>query len=323
MPLKYTVKSPQDNDTPRRRSILHHIYSVWLFTRSDLKTIVIPATLSGVFNTIFLFLNVENQFEVRWTQVPRQAIVALFWVWINLLPFNIDNQRRAEAIVEDMLNKPWRTMPSGRMTAMEAKILMFCLYVTALYISMRIGGTKQCLTLMLLGFMYNELRLADRNWFSRNVINALGFYCFTSGALDVSLLSSAQVIPAARIQVFLWLIVSGAVVLTTVQMQDMADQAGDDMRHRKTMPLSLGDSTTRWVTAVLVLIWSVLCPRFWSLGIGLSLSFGAFGSLISYRTLSFRSVLADERTFLLWNIWIAMVYSFPLLSVISKMTTLL
>ncbi|RYC57894.1 hypothetical protein CHU98_g8304 [Xylaria longipes] len=317
MPPPWQVKlSRQSGAALCSRSCLYHAYSIWLFTRSDLKTIVIPTALFGVFNSIFLSLHAEPELDAHWPRLLwRQAVVVLFWVWINLLPFTIDNQRRNKAILEDRLNKPWRTMPSGRMTPMEAKILMLCLYVIALCLSIKIGGTKQCLGLMLLGSMYNELELADRSWFSRNAINALGFFCFTSGALDVALPTSVQVPPAAQTQVFSWLGVIAGVVFSTVQLQDMADQAGDCLRHRMTMPLALGDSPTRWLTAVSMATWSVLCPRFWDLGIGSCLIFGGLGSFIAYRTLAYRSVLADEQTFLLWNIWIAMLYSFPLLAV--------
>lgn len=49
------------------------------------------------------------------------------------------------------MNKPWRTMPSGRMNPAQARKLMFCLYVVAAFISWKIGGLTQCLALMALG----------------------------------------------------------------------------------------------------------------------------------------------------------------------------
>lgn len=234
-------------------------------------------------------------------------------MWINLLPFNIDNQRRAEAILEDKLNKPWRTMPSGRMTPKEALSLMLCLYGLALYSSLYLGGLRQSSALVLLGFGYNELNLADKTWFSRNAINALGFCCFTSGALEVTLGKYLEY--SQHAQVLRWLGVIAAVVFTTVQMQDMADQEGDRLRNRRTMPLAIGDGMARWVSAVSMCFWSYFCPKFWKLDMGSLFCLGGFGMFVAFRTLAFRNVMDDERTFRLWNIWMAVLYSFPLVKV--------
>lgn len=235
--------------------------------------------------------------------------MVVFWLWINLLPFNIDNQRQGRAILEDKVNKPWRPIPSGRMTPTEATILMFCLYPVAVYISLWIGGVRQCLALMWLGFSYNELNLADRSWFSRNAINALGFCFFTSGALEVSI---SMHLPLSH----KWFGVICAVVFSTVQTQDMADQEGDRLRNRRTMPLALGDETARWLTAVSMAVWSIICPRFWPLSVGPSFIFAGLGACVAYRTVALRSIGADKRTFLLWNVWMAVLYSLPLFAVI-------
>lgn len=36
---------------------------------------------------------------------------------------------------------------------------------------------------------------------------------------------------------------------------------------------------------------------------------------VAFRTLAFRKVMDDERTFRLWNMWMAVLYSFPLVKV--------
>ncbi|KAI1439381.1 UbiA prenyltransferase family [Annulohypoxylon stygium] len=240
--------------------------------------------------------------------------MVVFWLWINLLPFNIDNQRRREAILEDKVNKPWRTMPHGRMTPTEAKVLMLCLYPTALCTSLWIGGVRQSLALIVLGCFYNELNLADRSWVSRNAINALGFCCFTSGALEVVLSTSLQFTTAELSHMIRWLEAIAAVVFSTVQIQDLVDQAGDRLRKRKTMPLVLGDRTARWSTAVSIVVWSIFCPLFWNLGIGLFFVFGGLGIFIAYRIVAFCSAVADNRSFLLWDVWMTLLYSLPLVA---------
>lgn len=297
----------------------YHAYSVWLFTLSDLKTIVGPQTIFGIFNGIALLRKQEPKDEesslaLLFLRVP----VVTFWVWINLLPFAIDNQRQDVAILEDRHNKPWRTMPSGRMTPTQAKTLMCCLYPAAFCVSLYLGGVRQCLFLMVLGYSYNDLRLADWSWVSRNAINALGFCCFASGALEVTLKVPLQIMPVSPEyrRVIEWLGIIAAVVFSTVQTQDMADQEGDLLRNRRSMPLAVGDVTARYFTAVMVTFWAGVCPLYWMVGNGPCLVVWGLGLGIACRTLVFRSLAADKSTFRLWNIWMAVLYALPLLAAV-------
>jgi 4-hydroxybenzoate polyprenyltransferase len=239
--------------------------------------------------------------------------IVVFWVWINLLPFAIDNQRQSAAILEDKYNKPWRTMPSGRMTQGQAKTLMICLYLIAYCASLKLGGVRQCLSLMALGFAYNDLNLANWSWFSRNAINALGFCCFTSGALEVVLSTPLLSSPGHR-EIIRWLGIIAVVVASTVQMQDMGDQEGDRMRGRKSLPLTVGDGPARWMTAVPMVFWSAFCPLYWRLSPVTSILVGSLGLSVAYRILTLRGVGSDRWTFRIWNIWMAHLYALPLVA---------
>lgn len=271
----------------------------------------------GIFNGLALrgkegLENESSRPALLFTRVP----VVAFWVWINLLPFAIDNQRQDVAILEDKHNKPWRTMPSGRMTPTHAKTLMCILYPAAFFASLYLGGLRQCSALMVLGYLYNDLRLADWSWISRNAINALGFCCFASGALEVTLKAPLQVmpLPTEYRRVIEWLGIIAAVVFSTVQTQDMADQEGDLKRNRKSMPLAVGDGAARCFTAVMMSFWTVVCPLYWMVGNGTSLVVWVLGFGIACRTLVFRSLVADKSTFRLWNVWMAALYALPLLA---------
>ena len=111
-----------------------------------------------------------------------------------------------------------------------------------------------------------------------------------------------------------WLGMVTAVVFSTVQTQDMADQIGDRMRGRKTLPLTLGDDLARWLPAAPLIAWSVACPLYWGVGYMSHMLVGALGLGIVYGTLKFRSNEADKRTFWLWNVWMACLYMLPLLA---------
>ncbi|KAI1188031.1 UbiA prenyltransferase family-domain-containing protein [Nemania serpens] len=251
----------------------------------------------------------EQEGAIPWSRVLMRSPRVIFWVWINLLPFTIDNQRQPAAIIEDRQNKPWRPMPSGRMTEAQAKALMLVFYLLAISTSLRLGGLRQSLSLIVLGYGYNDLGLADWHWVSRNAINALGFCSFASGALDVMLGRSHS---GLRFNVSGWLSIIAGVVFSTVQTQDMADQAGDRLRGRVSLPLAVGDARARWLTSVPMVAWSLICPRFWRISDGPDIVIGLLGMAVSCRLLLYRDVRTDKRTFRLWNMWMAGLYALPL-----------
>lgn len=130
----------------------YHAYSLWLFTQSDLKTIVIPKTVFGTLSALAFPI-----FEINYIRTPTisellwRIPLTAFWVWIILLPFVIDNQRLALSIEEDKVNKPWRAIASGRLDKSYAKILMLWLYVATIVISSLIGGLPHAFLGILLG----------------------------------------------------------------------------------------------------------------------------------------------------------------------------
>ena len=290
--------------------LCYHAKSIWFFTYTDLKTIVGPETAFGILSALsgpILTTNPSPDFSVILGRIPRVA----FWCWINLLPFAIDNQRQPEAIKEDGENKPWRTMPSGRMSQTHAKWLMWCLYPVAIVASLKLGGLKQCLALIFLGWWYNDLGGADHDCLTRNFINACGFLSYASGATEVASRSALLGSPFKPIA-WSWFLVIGAVVFTSVHAQDMYDQAGDGLRGRKSVPLTIGDHYARWSIAVAMAVWSVACPTFWQLGPGTYAMSTVTAAIVTFRTLTKRSVAADKLTFRIWNLWMVMLYLMPL-----------
>ncbi|KUI72061.1 hypothetical protein VM1G_11830 [Cytospora mali] len=217
----------------------YHIKTLWLFTFSDLKTIVIPSTIFGITNAL-----AAPVYRIRPTLESSDMIwrvpVVFLWVWFNLIPFAINNQRTPLAIAEDSANKPWRPLPRGRLTPAHAKILMVCFYIAVPIVSVAVnGGLRQGICLVFLGTWYNNFGGADHHPVLRNTINALGYSCFTSGAMEVAL---AAPLPLSTTGPFSrWFAILAGIILTTVHTQDMYDQEGDAIRNRRTMPLVVGD----------------------------------------------------------------------------------
>ncbi|TGO47637.1 hypothetical protein BCON_0269g00030 [Botryotinia convoluta] len=293
----------------------YHIYTIWLFTFSDLKTIIFPSTAFGIINALAIFMEQSSSSPETLTQKYWQLLktipMILFWTWINLLPFAINNQRKPDAIQEDLLNKPWRSMPSGRISPEAAKRLMFTTYIFAIITSKILGNALHCLTLIALGFWYNNMRGADRCWVIRNLINAYGFICFASGAIQVAIGKDQAV---SHLLGWWYCIIAG-IVFSTVQIQDMYDQRGDKIRNRKTLPLVLGDAFSRWTIAVPMLIWCWLAPLLWSSSMSGFVLPVVVGLIITRRTEA-----DDKRTFQLWNMWLVSVYLLPLVKAYENLS---
>ncbi|KAI1747019.1 UbiA prenyltransferase family [Xylaria castorea] len=297
----------------------HHVYSIWLFTFSDLKTIVFPQSLFGILTALsqnravlkaHLTPNVgENKLKIAF-RVP----LVFFWVYINLLPFEINNQRQPESIREDRLNKPWRTMPSGKWTPTQALCAMLFFYLTAGLVSWQMGGLRWSLSLMVLGCWYNNLGGSDMNALVRNLINSLGYTCFGIGSLEIALNAPLNMtLGSENVMLCSWITLVALVVMTTVHTQDMEDQKGDAQRGRCSLPLQVGDGPARWITATFMLIWAPLCPYFWDSGwLGYVLT-APLALMVAFRCLIFRGIKKDKKTFILWNIWIMSIYLLPVL----------
>lgn len=295
------------------KSISYHAYTLWLFTLSDLKTIVCPETAFAIICALSGPVLTTSALPHTLDTIKQTLVVAL-WVWINLLPLDIANQRKPKAIEEDTINKPWRAMPSKRLSPKQARDLMIFSYLFAGLTSLRFGGVG-CFTVMIvLGFFYNELGGADDSAIVRNLLNAAGFLTFALGASTVA---SKNLHFSLNTVAYQWFSIIGAIVVSTIQVQDMPDQKGDSARGRRTAPLILGDGCARWTIALPVLFWSCFCPYFMGLLPGNYAPSVSVGSIVAYRIVMYRTVVADKITFGFWNLWMVTLYSLPLIKRLS------
>lgn len=289
---------------------LYLLETIWLFTYSDLKTIVGPQSAFGVLAAL-----AANIFEQSSTPGPSaysvlsRLPVTVLWTYINLLPFAISNQRHPLAVTEDATNKPWRPLPSGRLESSQALGLMLILYVSAMISSFYLGGLKQCVALVILGYCYNDVGGADKSFVLRNLINACGFVSFASGAMEISL-GRNLLWTEPLLQ---WFAFVALIVFTTVQSQDMYDVEGDSLRGRRTVPLVFGDNVARWSIAMPVIFFTLSCTWFWDMPLRLCLLQVFLGSTVALRTLCCAGVKADKTTFALWNLWLVSLYCLPVL----------
>ena len=236
-----TIWSPSSSPiepTQPHRTLLYHMYSLWLFTVSDLKTIVIPKTAFGVFTILSGSVLTKKSSPPTWLTSVRCLPLIVLWIWLNLLPLTMNNQHRQGDVEEDKKNKPWRPIPAGRLSVEEARTFMLAGYLVAVLGSVYLGGLVECLALVTQGWIYNTLGAANESYLARNVLNATGYMTFAAGAAKVACIHSGTTIQGGS---YTWFVLLGFVIATTIQFQDLYDQEGDRARGRRTIPLIVGD----------------------------------------------------------------------------------
>lgn len=188
--------------------VLFHLKTAYLFVRSDIKTILFP--VSG-----FAFMASKDIWTTR-------SILVLVWVLTHLFLIDIDNQ--SLSVDEDKLNKPWRPLPSGRVTISTAKFLSKTLNAICLLVSCLLGGRELMIpTVVFCGLVYSyDHLLLNSHYIWKNIINGLGYAVLETGATTVLIGSLPR-----KPNMILALVLSWAIICTTVHVQDLADIEGD------------------------------------------------------------------------------------------------
>jgi 4-hydroxybenzoate polyprenyltransferase len=154
----------------------------------------------------------------------------------------------------------------------------------------------------------------------------MGFTSFGLGALEVALGQSLNFTPATLLDLSApnleqWILLLVVAVLTTVHMQDMHDQEGDEARGRSTMPLQIGDAPARWIIVGFMLLWGVVCPFFWRCGLLGYVVSTSIAYTVVFRSFFLRTVKEDRMTFAIWNLWMVSLYALPLERLLNNYLT--
>ncbi|KAL7948443.1 UbiA prenyltransferase family domain-containing protein [Trichoderma barbatum] len=311
-PITVETLDVEHTNNHSRRSPSYQLNTLLLFTKSDIKTVILPQSIfaiTAVCSTTKLTtasLGWGSEFAHVWGVASRVPLM-LAWIWLNLLVEDIANQRLEGSIVEDAVNKPWRPLPSRRLTPEQARNWLVVAIVVAVSSSIVLGGYTASITLMLFIWMYNDLDGSNSGIWIRNALNACGLMCFSWGALAT--LSGGELLPRG----FTWILVTGAIIMTTVHAQDLPDIDGDMARGRQTVPLLYGETAARVSLAVMVMFWSVVCPLFWDASRWGWVASTGIGSTMSVLALQKRGQWWDEVVWKLWCLWMAALYLLPTL----------
>jgi 4-hydroxybenzoate polyprenyltransferase len=290
-------------------------YLAWAFTESNFDTFVIPNTAFGVLGAFAAPMLTEGfrqpltSLEILW----RFPLVLAF-NWYSVLIFDLANQRSPESIEEDRLNKPWRPIPTGKATAAQARRFMLVVIPLALLFNYLLGVWRQGLFIMVLTWMYNDIRGGDE--VVRDLIISVAYAMFNSASLEIAVGGGEYTDINISRGGIIWTTMISAVILTTMQVQDLKDQAGDRTRERQTIALWLGDRFSRISIAFFVCFWSVACLFFWDPKPYGYVVPAASGAITAYRVLFMATPKDDAATWRWWCLWTITLYLLPIISLI-------
>ncbi|KAI0942648.1 hypothetical protein AcW1_003222 [Taiwanofungus camphoratus] len=271
--------------------IRYHLHTLLLFTWADMKTILLPITAFACSTApLHSFSNL---------------VQGMIWIWLHQLLCNVSNQARGKS--EDALNKPWRPLPSGRLTEPQAVILRWITVAVCLLLSATYGRDLLMTTvgLILTTLLYDELGMASHH-IGKNLCNIGGYTTIEVGATklmgasrDLDYVSTVAVI------------ISGVLIFTTIQAQDFPDIEGDAALGRVTFPI-YAPEFSRIFTFIVMPAWSIFLGWFWDIGVISRMVFAALGTYVGLRYYLWRTVDIDKRSYVFFNAWLTLAHILPL-----------
>ena len=283
------------------------VYTFWQMTKSDFLTFIIPNTLFGIIGVLSkpaLTTTEDASVNQAFSRLPHVFI----FNWLNLLVFELANQRLPSSIKEDSLNKPWRPIPSGLLTPIQMRWLLLLALPCVLITNWSLGAWKETTLLFNLTWIYNDLEAGNEDPILRNLVIGIAFGFYNGGSLRVACASECSVTSEG----FHWILIISAAIMCTMHIQDLHDQIGDRARNRRTIPLVLGDYAARWTVAIMIVVWSIICPIFIGLNPGFVTIYVIIGALVAYRTVQIREPSADHISWICWAGWLVCLYALPL-----------
>ncbi|KAJ5720412.1 uncharacterized protein N7483_008346 [Penicillium malachiteum] len=278
---------------------------IWKFTESNFPTFVIPNSAFGILSALAGKRLTDCGENVQTDILARRIPLIILFNWANVFIFDLANQRLPEAILEDKLNKPWRPLLTGQITSETTRRVMLFSIPATVAISFVLGVGSESSLIMILTWLYNDLRGGDE--IVRDLIISAGYALYFTASLRIGIDLDCLV----STQGYQWILIVGGIILTTMQIQDLKDQFGDKTRGRRTWPLVLGDRVSRWIISSFVLFWSIACPFFWNLPAWGYLWSGLPGVWVTFQVLRKRN---DSAAWRYWCVWQIVVYTLPWLA---------
>ena len=214
-----------------------------------------------------------------------------------------------------MINRPWRPLPSGKVTVDQAIILRKAVVLLCIGLSSSYGRDAVLFTvgLAVATFLYDEVGLSAHP-VGKNFCNTLGYAMSQGGA---TLLMSKHAprhntahlpnlhIPGNRDKLdsvsITAIVLSGATIFTTIQAQDFPDVEGDAAIGRMTLPI-YAPRFARWFTLFATVAWSVFYCWVWGLGVVSSACLVLLGLYVGGRYSLLCAPEADRKSYVMFNV---------------------
>ncbi|KAI4254496.1 MAG: hypothetical protein LQ352_003071 [Teloschistes flavicans] len=291
----------------------YNIRTIYLLTYSDILQFIFPTILFGFtasLSSCLLAPNPSQPAHVSWSTILYNTPRALLWIWSNTIICDLCNQRHPESIREDSVNKPYRPIPSGRLSAEQARRWTLYALPFTYALSSALGAARETPVMYIVLWMLDELGGREEHWAIRNVLNASGFVGCCVGIVPIFRGQVAE----AKFNTIGWAwcgVICGAIA-STLQVADLRDQEGDKAIGRKTMPLVLGDGVARWSIVGATVFWSFVCCQFWGVRWQVWILEISINALLIKKLLRERNARADAVTYRIWGAWLVSLYFLPL-----------
>ncbi|KAK2013377.1 hypothetical protein LZ32DRAFT_263610 [Colletotrichum eremochloae] len=279
---------------------------IWDFTESNFFTFVVPNTAFGLLGGL-TGLPLTSGHATALSVLQRLPLIVAF-NWYSVLIFDLANQRGPESVAEDHANKPWRPIPAGKVTPEQTRKSMLVAIPAVLAMNYVLDVWKEGVFILILTWLYNDLRGGDE--LLRDPIIAMAYGLFNTASLKIAISGDTEAVITD--EGYAWASIISAVILTTMQVQDLKDQAGDRGRGRATVPLFFGDRASRLSLAVFVPFWSCACVYIWRIRSWAVLLPTLSGVLVIAGVLRTRTPKTDSRAWKFWCLWTICLYSLPL-----------
>ncbi|KLO17151.1 hypothetical protein SCHPADRAFT_821934 [Schizopora paradoxa] len=265
--------------------------TLFLFTKSDFKTTVFPATLMAA--------------AAAPLRTPSHLLHAFFWVWLHILQFDVSNQTINP--LEDEVNKKDRPLPAKRITLRNALILRWALVPICWLLSFCYSDQAllASIGLCMLTALHNELS-ASQHWVGKNGIAACAATAFELGAILVIGDDRTRLSRVAELS----LICSVGIFSSTFHAQDFKDVDGDAQVGRKTVPIMYPNLAAP-ALAITLLGWSAYLITLWQVGLVTATLFGGTAVLTSLAYLYSTTIVQYQWCYYLYNFWMTFAHCLP------------
>jgi 4-hydroxybenzoate polyprenyltransferase len=276
-------------------TLVHEISLYIQILRYDFSATLIPFLL--------FFLAGWHHAKLAVNDLALPLSTAILYCLLYAITFCLSNQ--LSGIEEDRINKPDRPLVKGYVSYQGAQIRWCFSMILYSFVGWWLGLLWQTLLWQVITCLHNFCGWS-RNWLTKNLCNAIGFF------LELS--TAWQLATPLEPTILRWISILSVVMFFVIPLQDLRDMVGDYTIGRKTFPLVFGEKATRIFLLVCFLALPLMTHQF--LIVPLRISFTAIlcdillagiSIALAIRVVLFREPRADHLTYLMLTYWFCSV----------------